>query len=137
MRVLLDTNVVVSAILFGGVPRQIFESALRGDLDVVTSPALMSEFESILVRKFRFRSTAAAFSRTELEILAEVVEPVDVPRLLRDVADNEVLAAAVAGGVEVIVTGDKELLELGHHQGIQIVSPRALLDQLTEQNDSS
>lgn len=136
MRVVLDTNVVVSAILFGGVPRQVFEAALTGDLDVVTSPVLMAELESILIRKFRFRSTVAASTRAEFEALAEVVEPVEVPSVLSDVADDEVLAAALAGRVAVIVTGDKELLELGRYEGIRVVSPRVLLDELAEQDDS-
>lgn len=136
MRVLLDTNVIVSAILFGGVPRQLFEAALTGDPEVVTSPALMSELESILIRKFRFRSTVAASTRSEFELLAEVVEPVEVARVLSDVADNEVLAAAFAGRVEMIVTGDKELLELERYEGIRLVSPRMLWDQIAEQEES-
>jgi len=134
VRVLLDTNVLVSAILFGGVPRQVLEAVLTGELDVVTSPALMSELEGILIRKFRFRSTAAASSRAEFETLAEVVEPIDVPRVMVDVADDEVLAAAVAGRAESIVTGDKELLELGRYKGIVIESPRSFIDRTGEED---
>lgn len=130
MRVLLDTNVLVSAVLFGGVPQQLVESALAGDLDLVTSPVLMSEFERVLYAKFKLRGTFAATVRGEFEALAEVVEPVEVPRILRDVPDNEVLAAAVAGRAELIVTGDKELLELGQYQGIRVVSPREMLERM-------
>lgn len=71
----------------------------------------MSELEAVSIRKFRFRSTGAASARAELEALAEVVEPLDVPSVLSDVADDEVLAAAAAGGAEVVVTGDRDVGE--------------------------
>lgn len=134
MRVLLDTNVIISAILFGGIPRQTLEAVLIGDLELVTSPALLTELESILVRKFEFRGTAAASVRSEMESIAELVEPEEIPTILRDVPDNEVLAAADEGRVNFIVTGDKEMLALGRHGAIEIVSPRALMDRLVGGN---
>ena len=134
MRVLLDTNVIISAILFGGIPRQTLEAVLIGDLELVTSPALLTELESILVRKFEFRGTAAASVRSEMESIAELVEPEEIPPILRDVPDNEVLAAADEGRVNFIVTGDKEMLALGRHGAIEIVSPRALMDRLVGGN---
>lgn len=134
MRVLLDTNVIISAILFGGIPRQTLEAVLIGDLELVTSPALLTELESILVRKFEFRGTAAASVRSEMESIAELVEPEEIPPILRDVPDNEVVAAADEGRVNFIVTGDKEMLALGRHGAIEIVSPRALMDRLVGGN---
>ncbi len=134
MRVLLDTNVIISAILFGRIPRQILEAALTGDLEMVTSPVLLTELESILVRRFEFRGTAAASVRSEVESIAELVEPEQIPTILRDVPDNEVLAAADEGRVNFIVTGDKEMLALGRHGAIEIVSPRALMDRLVGGN---
>jgi len=134
VRVLLDTNVIISAILFGGIPRQTLEAVLIGDLELVTSPALLTELESILVRKFEFRGTAAASVRSEMESIAELVEPEEIPPILRDVPDNEVVAAADEGRVNFIVTGDKEMLALGRHGAIEIVSPRALMDRLVGGN---
>lgn len=128
MRVLLDTNVLVSAILFGGLPRQLLETALTGDLDLVTSQPLLAELETVLTRKFEFPSLMTASIRAELEALSEVVEPIQIERVTRAVADEVVLATAVAGAAEVVVTGDKELLGMGSYEGIPIQTPRDLAD---------
>lgn len=130
MRALLDTNVVISAILFGGVPRQILEGALIGAIDLITSPPLLAELETVLTRKFDFRATTAASIRAELEALSEVVEPASIEPVVRSAADDLVLAAAVAGKVEVIVTGDKELLAVARYEGIRIESPRTFSEGL-------
>jgi uncharacterized protein len=129
VRVLLDTNVVVSAILFGGVPRQLFEGVLTGDLDLVTSPPLLAELEAVFTRKFGFPSTMAASIRAELESLSDVVEPTPLKKVLRDAADDVVLATAVVGAAAVIVTGDKELLALESYEDVSIESPRAFIDR--------
>lgn len=123
MLVLLDTNVVISAILFGGVPRQILEAALVGEIDLITSPPLLAELEGVLKRKFGFTAMAAASTRAELEGIGEVVEPASVQQVTKNSADDLVLAAAVAGEVEVVVTGDKELLAIASYEGIRIESP--------------
>ncbi|MCA1695199.1 MAG: putative toxin-antitoxin system toxin component, PIN family [Actinobacteria bacterium] len=130
MRVLLDTNVLVSAILFGGVPRQLLEAALTGDLDLITSQPLLAELETVLTRKFEFPSSMTSSIRAELEALSEVVEPIPIKRVTRTVADDVVLATAVAGAAEVLVTGDKELLGIGSYEAIPIQSPRNFADTL-------
>lgn len=132
MRVLLDTNVVVSAILFGGIPRQLLEAALAGDLDLVTSPPLLAELERVLIRTFGFPSTMAASIRAELEALGDIVEPAPPRHVTRTAADDLVLATAAGGAAEVIVTGDKELLSLKTYEGIPIESPRAFIDRQDE-----
>ena len=128
MRLLLDTNVLISAILFGGVPRVLLESVLRGDLEFATSDFLMSEFERIVADKFGFPQAAARAIRSELEQMAMIVMPSQVPSIVRDPADDEVLAAAGTGQVELIVTGDQDLLTLETYMEILIVSPRRALE---------
>ncbi len=91
MRVLLDTNVIISAILFGGVPRQTIEAALAGEIDLVTSQHLLAELETVLGDKFGFPSTMAASIRSELEVLSELVEPGPIQQVTRNAADDEVL----------------------------------------------
>lgn len=132
MRVLLDTNVLVCAILFGGVPRQLLEAALAGDLDLITSQPLLAELETVLTRKFEFPSSMTASIRAELEALSEIVEPGQIKRITRTEADDVVLATAAAGGAEVLVTGDKELLGMELYEGVPIQSPRDLADTLGE-----
>ena len=134
MRVLLDTNVLVSAILFGGVPRQLLEAVLAGDLDLITSQPLLVELETVLTRKFEFPSSMTASIRAELEALGELVEPVKIKRVTRTAADDVVLATAVAGGAEVLVTGDKELLGMESYEGIPIQSARDLVDRLEQRS---
>ena len=132
MQVLLDTNVLVSAILFGGVPRQLLEAALIGELDLVTSQPLLSELETVLTRKFEFPSSTTASIRAELESLSRIVEPGQIQRVTRTEADDVVLATAVAGEAEVLVTGDKELLGMKSYEDIPIQSARQLIDRLTQ-----
>lgn len=122
MRVLLDTNVLISAILFRGLPRSLLDRAIRGELDLVTSPVLLDELERILTDRFQVPSELARLARSELEILAEAVVP-DVPAVSRDPDDDQVLAAAIVGEVEAIVTRDRDLLVLESHRGIAILSP--------------
>lgn len=130
MRVLFDTNVLVSGILFDGTPRSLMRAAIRGEVDLVTSPHLLREPEELLERKFDFAASSAAAIRSELESLAEVVVPTDVPRICRDPDDDAVLAAALEGRAAFIVTGDGDLLVLGHHVGIEIINPAGFAERL-------
>lgn len=130
MRVLLDTNVIIPAILFGGIPRDLVESGLRGDLELVTGPFLLAELKDVLVSKFRFSETVAAAVRSELENLCSMVEPVELDPVLPDPADMAVLSTALAGKVDAIVTEDKELRALQVFESIAILSPREMAERL-------
>lgn len=121
MRVVLDTNVLVSAVLFGGTARAVFQRLLRGELEAVTTPRLLGELEDVLV-ELGLPSDLARLARTEYEQIAIVVRPDNVPRVSRDRDDDEVLAAASAGQATTIVTGDKDLLTLREHEGVAIVT---------------
>ncbi len=131
-RVLLDTNVLVSAVLFRGPSRALLEAALTGEFEPVTSEALLDEFQEVLVRKFSFPTRVAREVRREVETLSSVVEPTEVPQVCRDPDGNQVLAAAVAGSAEGIITGDLDLLELGSYGGVRIFPPARYLEQRTK-----
>lgn len=122
-RALLDTNVIVSAVLFGGSSRRVLERGLRGVLTLVTSPHLMDELEAILQEKFAFTPAASREVRAEFEAAEIVVRPASVPDVCRDPDDNHVLAAGLEGGVDWIVTGDADLLVLDRECGVAIVRP--------------
>ncbi|MGH8907473.1 MAG: PIN domain-containing protein [Egibacteraceae bacterium] len=113
---------LISALLFGGLPRVILHTATRGEITLVTSPALLDELEDLLIGKFGFGRAVARLTRGEVEALADLVQPVDVPAVSRDADDDEVPAA------DVVVTGDRDLLALGTHQGISVLTPREFAD---------
>lgn len=92
----------------------------------------MRELEELLERKFGFAPASATAIRSELESLAVVVVPTDVPRICRESDDDAVLAAALEGRAAFIVTGDRDLLVLGHHEGIEIIGPAGFAERLAQ-----
>lgn len=130
MRLVADTNVVVSGLLWLGHPGRLLEAAALGRVTLYTSLALLAELSTTLSRPKLVRPIAR--SGLTLEDLlgrylnvAVVVEPTDVPRVVSDDPDDDqVLACALAARAELVVSGDKHLLELGgQYQGIPIVTP--------------
>lgn len=89
----------------------------------------MREFEEVLVR-MRLAPEVAAAASLEYEQLALLVRPPRVPRVARDPDDDEVLAAAIAGHAEFVVTGDRDLLVLGEYEGCRIRTPRQFHGQV-------
>ena len=87
-RVVLDSNVLISAVVFGGKPREILEHALRGELTLIVSPAVLDEVEAVLGgEKFRFSGAAARAVVQEIESLAEIVDPVTAISVVPDDPD--------------------------------------------------
>ena len=129
MRAVLDTNVLIAALLWRGPPHALLEHVRAGAVSLVSSPVLLAEladvigrakFDAILTRT----NTSREHSLTELRQLAEVIEPVPLPQpVCRDSDDDQVLALAIAAKVDLIVTGDDDLLSLGSFEGIPIIAP--------------
>lgn len=129
MRVVLDTNVVVSALVWGGTPDRLIQAAIDGEIDLATSPALLSELRAVLARPHLAGRLAQNQSTVEQAIdlyerLALQVSPLATPRVVAaDADDDHVLACALAADADLIVSGDKRhLLPLGSYQHIPIVS---------------
>lgn len=134
MVVVLDTNVIISALLSpDGRPAEIIRRWEAGELEVVTSPALLTELRRALdyprVKKYLDAPQTTVTSLIKgLETVATVVEPqfsLDVVK--DDPADNRVLECAIAGRASYIVTGDAHLLRLKECQGVVILNPAGFL----------
>ena len=129
MRAVLDTNVITSALLWGGTPERLIEAAGAGSLELFTSEALIAELAGILGRaKFAARLRQKNLSAAEIVMryreIAETVETMPIEEAaLRDPDDTHVLACAVAARAEAIVSGDADLHALGSYQGIPVLSP--------------
>ena len=137
MRIVLDTNLLVSGLIYGGLPRQIINAAQAGTFDLCTSEVLLAELLDVLGRaKFADRLRQAGLSPArlvdDLRRLALVVAPVAVPQVGQtDPDDDHVLAAALAANADLIASGDKrDLLPLGRYEGIAIVTAREALERL-------
>ncbi|MCE2981449.1 MAG: putative toxin-antitoxin system toxin component, PIN family [bacterium] len=129
MRIVLDTNVVLSALLWRGTPYRLLATiGQRSSIQLYSSTALLEELADVLTRPSATKRLAL-IGRSAREVLAdfveaiELVEPASVPRVVvGDVDDDQVIAAAIAARADLIVSGDrKHLLSLGSHQGIDIV----------------
>lgn len=130
MRVVLDTNVLISALLFTGLPSQLVPLWHSGSITVLLSRAILDEYLRVLSYP-RFKLTEEEIrGLVEEELLPyfEVVSPKKRMRVVRrDPSDDKFLECAVAGRADVIVSGDNDLLELGNYRRIHIQSPAVFL----------
>ena len=124
MRVVLDTNVLISAFIARGLCVEVFEAVLAHH-QLVVSAGLLGEFERTLRDKLGFDPTRVDRALALLRRVGESVqvEPLTAP-VCRDPDDDMVLARARSGRAACIVTGDDDLLTLERFEGIPILSPR-------------
>ncbi len=122
MRVVFDTNVFVSALVFpGGDGERAVQRVIDGHDHLLVSYAIVGELLAVLARKFARDREELARVAVFVAGIAETIEPSVSIAVLADEPDNRILECALAGGAELIVTGDKEMLALGDHEGVRIV----------------
>ena len=129
MRVVFDTNVLYSALAAKGFSEEVVDEAVA-ECDIVWSDPLKQELESLLTRRHKIGPA----TRVALEAYVDLCEFVEShplgERVCRDKDDDVVLATALTGKADVIVTGDEDLLVLKKFRGIEILSPRQFLELL-------
>lgn len=127
MRVVLDTNTVVSGFLWGNEPRALIDAAVAGRIELFTSEVLIAEIEDVLPRsRFAARLAEKQLSIPALieryRVLADIVEPAMLSGpASKDPDDDLVLATALAASADLIVSRDKHLRNLKHFHRIPIV----------------
>lgn len=126
-RILLDTNVLISALIFGGKPREILRSVIEKKLIAVTSQVLLAELSDILSKKFKFTEDKIRLLIEKIKKTFVVVYPTVAINILSDDPDNRVLEAGVEGDCSYIITGDKGLLGLSKYKNIEILNPSEFL----------
>jgi putative PIN family toxin of toxin-antitoxin system len=128
VRAVFDTNIYVSAFAIpGGRAAAALLKAVEGEVRLVISKPIIHELLDVLARKFGRDAEELARVAVFLAELAEVVQPRRNIEMLSDDTDNRILECAIAGRAEVIVTGDRAMLELGEYQGVRILTLREFL----------
>jgi len=129
VRVVFDSNILISALLFPGkhAEKAIFR-IIEGRDQLLISKPIVGEVLKVLATKFARDPEELARAAVLLADLAEMVHPRRRVRLLKDEADNRILECAVAGNADLIVTGDQAMLELRVFERVRLLSLRAYLD---------
>lgn len=128
LRVVLDTNVAISAILWQGTPSRLIAHAIEREIDLFASTVLLDELAEVLARRKLARAVAKTGSTADqlfrdYRRLTRRVRPASLTRqIARDADDDAVLACALAARADLVVSGDTHLLELGRFRDIPIVT---------------
>ena len=132
LRVVLDSNVYISAFLFGGHPQAIMERIVSGQLSGAVSVPILDEVREVLGRtKFGLSDEAIVAFMAELQDLCEIVSPTKRVKVIKDDPDDDrILECALAANAAVIVSGDSHLLALSEWRGIPVRSPASFVKEL-------
>ena len=132
MKVVVDTNVFVSGVFFGGTPGRVLEAWRDGRVEVVLSREIVEEYVRVGERLAnRFPGVDLNPALELLTVSATLVTLPPLPeRASRDPDDDKFLACALAAGADCVVSGDRDLLDLSAYEGIVVLSPRDFFNQL-------
>ena len=129
MRLVLDTNIIISALFWNGKPRRVLRDCWHGKHRLLVSFSILDELDRVLGKKFGVRpGTRGRIIWTILK-MAELVHPVTkLGVIAANPQDDDVLETAISGKADAIVTGDKHLLTLKRFQGVAIRSAKEALN---------
>jgi putative PIN family toxin of toxin-antitoxin system len=131
MKVILDTNVLVSGIFFTGPPYQILKAWHAGKLKLIISPEILEEYQRVgaaLAEKFPAIDLGKILELVTIK--AEMVQAQSLPvPVCVDPDDDKFLACALASKCKVIVSGDKHLLDVSGFREVRVLKPRDFLDE--------
>ena len=132
MRAVLDTNVVMSAIFFGGVPLKIIRAAISKKVELIVSETVLAEYREVAERLHtKFPTVSYKRPLAILESKLTLVRPKPLSKsVCRDPDDDAIISCALGGRAKVICSGDDDLLTLNGYNGLEIISPAAFCKQL-------
>ncbi len=133
--VVFDTNILLSALFsLRGAPFRCVELAKLGDIQSITCPQILDEFERKLLYKFDFSPPRAQATVEEIRKISQVVQLKEIPLVIQlDPDDDKFLACAVEGNATHIVSGDKKhVLPLKNYQGIKIIGAADFLIEIAQ-----
>jgi uncharacterized protein len=141
MRVVIDTNVWLSALLWGGQPSLIIQLIEQKQIQAISSENILTELTDILQKpKLQKRLIQLKITADEIVIIAKrlmtlvVIEEIIIPEL-RDPKDQMVLATAISGDAQIVISGDKDLLVLHPYGNISILLPQEFLARFAIEQD--
>ena len=130
MKIVVDTNVVISGVFFGGNPRQIVEAVVDGNIDAYATTEIVDEYmgiiDSMITRK-QGRLNQSILSPFFLSL--KMIESETDIEVSRDPDDDKFIECAVDAGALYIVSGDNDLLDIGEYEGIQIITAKAFCEE--------
>lgn len=129
IKLVLDSNVIISGIVFGGKPRKLLQHIIEGRLELYLSKKIIDEILEILKRKFQYPHNMLLAVESELTSLAIIWEPdIEIDYIVEDEDDNKILECAVSAECKYIISGDHHLLSIGKYESIEIKSVSDFLD---------
>jgi putative PIN family toxin of toxin-antitoxin system len=131
MRIVLDTNVYISGILFGGNSKVIIDLILEGKLELFITEEIIKEINDVLRRpKFDFSPEIVRHIVSEIDLISKIVIPKIKHNIVeRDFNDNIIIDCAIECNADCIVTGDNDLLVIKNFKGIEILNPKDFLSK--------
>jgi len=133
VRVVIDTNVLISATFWTGKPKHLLNKVRQGEITFLTSDILLNELREVLVRKdkpFKLSKREAEQIVTETRNLAEIIEIKHKIAVCKDEMDNRVLECAKDGKASFVISGDQHLLDLKSFRGVRIMTVSEFLHNL-------
>jgi len=134
VKVVVDTNVLVSATLFGGNPEKVMDLVREGKIKLIISEEILGEFKEVLKKKFGFSPDYAELTASDIKEISSLVAPTQKVDIVEKEADNRILECGVEGKAGYIVSRDKRhLLPLKEYRGIKIISPAQFLRVISQE----
>lgn len=134
MKAVVDTNVVISGVFFGGNPGRVLEAWRDGKIELFVSAEVLDEYRRVGERlEDQFPRVSLTPFLALVLANATIVEPAVLTEpVSRDPNDDPFIACALASRCDAIISGDRHLLEISGYEGIEVLTPRQLIDRISE-----